>query len=116
MGHRRHGAVLDPRRHGLQPRRLEQLDDTGRRIRGGDIDVGHPPADQRIAQAAADKAHFAAAGRKGFDHRPGVGRVHPGLVRQTLHGRSIGRLELAGHDLAVLQPRRLITVGGRSAA
>ena len=51
---RRHRAVLDAGRHGLQPRGLQRRGHLVRRQRGGDVDVADRLAEQGVAHAAAD--------------------------------------------------------------
>ena len=61
----------------------EKVDDPLGLFGRGDVDIGHGPPQKRIAYAAADEAHLAAAGRQRHDHRLGCGRAHPGLRRQA---------------------------------
>ena len=53
--HHGHGAMRDPRRHRLEPRRLRARHHRfGGRIRG-DVDIADRLAEQRVAHAAADE-------------------------------------------------------------
>ena len=99
--HRRDGTVLDPRGERLDARRRQQLDDPLRRFMGGDIDIAHRKAEDRIAHAATDEARRAAAGGERLHHRPGRGGGHPGFRRHAAdrghgpssHSARSGRIE-----------------------
>ncbi len=59
MQNRRHGAMCDPRRHRLEARSPDPLDDLGGLMHGGDIDILDRQPEQPVAHGAADKARLA---------------------------------------------------------
>ncbi len=88
IGHGGDGAVLDTRGHDLDALELQRHRGLIRGQDGGDVDVVDLASEHGVAHAAADEAGAACPplGLEGLDHRPGLGRGHPGL-----------KLELVGH-------------------
>ena len=58
LDHHRDGAVLDAGRHGLEARLAGARAHDRRRRRGGEVDLVHRMAEQRVAHGAADDARL----------------------------------------------------------
>ena len=67
LDHRRHRAVLDPRRNRLYSGRLQQVHHVLRLGIGGKVDFVYRAARQRITNAAADETHFGAPRGQGVE-------------------------------------------------
>ena len=99
FGQGRDRAMLDPCRNGLEPGRFQSLDHRGRGQGGGQINIVDLAVQDRIAHAAADKAHtvLAALGDQGFQNRLGRGLGHPRLKAQRkAHGLAFLASKWAG--------------------
>ena len=86
------GAVGEPGRHRLEPRRADARDHRVRRQAGREIDVGHRQPEQRIAHRAADEAGHARC-RVEFGEQPGEPLAGPpagGGQRRARHQAGSG--------------------------